>query len=60
MAQCKYYLIICLCSAKEHLILRYNIDTISFEVLALVPTGLNSITIDMSVGFVQIKPTDRL
>jgi hypothetical protein len=42
------------------LILKYNTDDRRFEVLALVPTGLNSQTISIADGFQPLKATDKL
>ena len=42
------------------MIIRYNSEKLTFEMMALKPIGLNSQTIMPEQGFVKIKQMDKL
>ena len=48
------------CSAKEHLLVRYDFEEEVFEVFAIHPVGLNNQTICREDGFVKLNQLDQL
>ena len=50
----------CKSIAREHIILRYNVDAEHFEALFLQPTGLNNTTADVTKGFLKIGRLDQI